>query len=179
MDRPAQRAILLVCGFLCLGFGVAGAVLPVLPTTPFLLLAAACFARSSERWHQWLLTNRFTGPVIESWETNRCISRRTKAVAISSMAVVGGLSVWLALDVTWQRVTAIGLMAIGAPGEGPRDYARMQGLRGELEASFGVSLELSMGMSSDFETAIKFGATMVRVGTAIFGPRDSYDPAAG
>jgi uncharacterized membrane protein YbaN (DUF454 family) len=88
--------------------------MPVLPTTPFLLLSAWCFARSSERWHQWLLANDTFGPVIASWEQSRCISIRTKVMAISSMVLVGGSSVVFAIDDDTYRFVALGLMAIGA-----------------------------------------------------------------
>ena len=101
-------------GFIALGLGALGAVLPVLPTTPFLLLAAACFAQSSERWHQWLLQNRYAGPMIRDWEDNRCVSWKTKLVALSSMAIVGGFSVALALSETNHRIAAGVLMGIGA-----------------------------------------------------------------
>ena len=106
--------MLIAAGFVALALGVVGAVLPVLPTTPFLLLSAACFAQSSERWHRWLLANRYAGPLIRDWEERRCVSVRTKVVAIVSMSIVGGLSVWLALEETLFRVVTLGLMAIGA-----------------------------------------------------------------
>ena len=109
-----KRIVLLSVGFIALGLGALGAVLPVLPTTPFLLLAAACFAQSSERWHQWLLQNRYAGPVIRDWEDNRCVSWKTKLVALSSMAIVGGFSVALALSETNHRIAAGVLMGIGA-----------------------------------------------------------------
>ncbi|MBO6555956.1 MAG: YbaN family protein [Pseudomonadales bacterium] len=109
-----KRFLLLGAGFISLGLGALGAVLPVLPTTPFLLLAAGCFAQSSNRWHQWLLNNRYAGPMIKDWEENRCVSWKTKIVALTSMVVVGGLSVTLALDVMLHRAVAIALMGLGA-----------------------------------------------------------------
>lgn len=109
-----KRILLLTAGFIFLGLGALGALLPVLPTTPFLLLAAGCFAQSSERWHQCLLNNKYAGPMIKDWEENRCVSWKTKFVALTSMAVVGGMSVTLALDVMLNRVVALGLMGLGA-----------------------------------------------------------------
>lgn len=109
-----QRRTYLALGFVALSLGVIGIPMPVLPTTPFLLLAAWCFARSSERWHQWLLTNKTFGPVISNWEKRRCISLRTKIIAISSMVVLGGSSVAFAIhDGTFQLI-ALGLMLVGA-----------------------------------------------------------------
>lgn len=109
-----KRLLYLTAGWIALGLGIIGAVLPVLPTTPFLLLAAACFSQSSERWHQWLLNNRYAGPMIRDWEEKRCVSLRTKIVAISSMVVVGGLSVTFGVENTAIRIFTIGLMSIGA-----------------------------------------------------------------
>ena len=85
-------------GFLFLGIAILGVVLPLLPATPFVLLSAACFARSSEKWHQWMLANRTFGPMIRNWEQNRCISCRVKMIAIVSMIVVGGYSIFFAVE---------------------------------------------------------------------------------
>jgi len=112
--QHVRRTLLIISGFVCVALGIIGAILPVMPTTPFLLLAAACFAQSSERWHQWLLNNRYAGPMIRDWEARRCVSVQTKIVAISSMTIVGGLSVTLALTEMSHRLAAMTLMGIGA-----------------------------------------------------------------
>jgi len=96
--------IFLVLGFVCLGIGLLGVFLPVLPATPFVLLAAGCFARSSERWHRWLLANETFGPMIQDWEQNRCIGCRVKVIAITSMLAVGGLSVFYALESSMSKI---------------------------------------------------------------------------
>jgi uncharacterized membrane protein YbaN (DUF454 family) len=101
-------------GFLFLGLAVLGIVLPILPATPFLLLAAWFFARSSEKWHQWLLANRTFGPLINNWEQHRCITSRTKLVAIASMLIAGGGSVFFALDNLWLRLATGVFMSLGA-----------------------------------------------------------------
>jgi len=85
-------------GFLFLGIAILGVILPLLPATPFVLLSAACFARSSEKWHQWMLANKTFGPMIRNWEQNRCISCRVKLIAIVSMIVVGGYSIFFAVE---------------------------------------------------------------------------------
>ena len=113
-DSLFKRRLYLGLGFVALALGIIGIPMPVLPTTPFLLLSAWCFARSSERWHQWLLANDTFGPVIASWEQSRCISIRIKVMAISSMVLVGGSSVVFAIDDDTYRFVALGLMAIGA-----------------------------------------------------------------
>ena len=109
-----KRPLLIAAGFAALLLGAIGAVVPVLPTTPFLLLAAACFAQSSPRWHQWLLENPYTGPMIRDWEERRCISSRTRAVALVTMTVMGGLSITLALESIHFRLGALMLIALGA-----------------------------------------------------------------
>ncbi len=86
------RSLWLILGLTSLALGIAGAVLPLLPTTPFVLLAAYCFARSSPRLHDWLLANRTFGPLILNWEKHRAIAPRAKFFAVLSMAGVLGLS---------------------------------------------------------------------------------------
>jgi len=92
------KALLLLLGFLFVGIAAIGVVLPGLPTTPFLLLAAACFARSSERFYAWLLRNRVFGPMIRDWRETRSMSRRSKAIALASIVVVGGASVVFVIE---------------------------------------------------------------------------------
>jgi uncharacterized membrane protein YbaN (DUF454 family) len=105
------RRLFTVLGLLALALGGIGVVVPVLPTTPFVLLAAACFARSSPRFHSWLLRSRVFGPTIRSWQTTRCVSRQTKAVAIGLIAVTFTLSIGLAVSHPAARA---GLVALGA-----------------------------------------------------------------
>jgi len=81
MSTPV-RYILLVCGWLALGLGMLGIALPVLPTTPFVLLAAACFLRSSKRLHAWLVSSPRFGPHINNYLAGRGLRQRTKVVAL-------------------------------------------------------------------------------------------------
>lgn len=80
-------------GFLFIGLGFIGIFLPLLPTTPFILLAAGCFAKSSERWYNWLLSNRTFGPMIKNWEEHQCISCNSRRIAVLSVIFFGGYSV--------------------------------------------------------------------------------------
>ena len=100
-------------GFLFLGLAVVGVLLPVIPATPFLLLAAWFFARSSEKWHQRLLSSELFGPIIRNWEHNRCIGLRTKLVSIALMLGMGGTSVAFAVDDNRLKLAALVFMAIG------------------------------------------------------------------
>ncbi|WP_165768600.1 YbaN family protein [Sandarakinorhabdus cyanobacteriorum] len=94
MFRPLFRPLWLLLGFTSLALGIAGIVLPLLPTTPFVLLAAWAFANGSPRLHAWLLANRSFGPLIRNWEEHGAISPRAKAFAIVSMAGVFAAS-WI------------------------------------------------------------------------------------
>ena len=87
------RPFWLVVGGLAVALAAAGVVLPLLPTTPFLLVAAFAFARSSPRLHAWLMTHRLFGPLIDNWRRYGAISRRAKIAAIAGMAGVFGLSI--------------------------------------------------------------------------------------
>ena len=108
-----KRTLYKPLGFVFLLLGLLGIPLPVLPSTPFILLAAWFFARSSEKWHSWLLSSELFGPMIRDWDDNRCISCRTKVVAILAMMIAGGASVAFALEDTWLRIGTLLLMAIG------------------------------------------------------------------
>lgn len=89
------RSIWALAGLLALALGVAGVVLPLLPSVPFLLLAAFCFSKSSPRMHAWLVDHPTLGPPIRDWQRNGAVRRPIKAVAVLSMAGMFGLSVWL------------------------------------------------------------------------------------
>jgi uncharacterized protein len=90
---PLLRGLLIGAGIISLVLGIIGIVLPVLPTTPFVLLSAACFARSSQRFHAMLLNNRSFGPLVREWEQHRSIPRRTKLWAITLMSLTLGSSI--------------------------------------------------------------------------------------
>jgi hypothetical protein len=85
----------MVVGLLATGAGVAGVVLPLVPTTPFLLIAAFAFARSSPRLHHWLVTHPRLGPPINDWRAHGAISRRAKATAAAVMLATLALSLWM------------------------------------------------------------------------------------
>jgi uncharacterized membrane protein YbaN (DUF454 family) len=90
----AKRIVLIVVGFVSLGLGGLGIVVPLLPTTPLVLVAAFAFANSSETLHQWLLDHRVFGPLIENWRRHGAISRTAKAMSVLSMLSVLLIS-WL------------------------------------------------------------------------------------
>jgi uncharacterized membrane protein YbaN (DUF454 family) len=81
----AIRAVLAVAGIISVGLGIAGVFIPLLPTTPFLLLAAACFARSSERFYRWLLANKLTGDYVRHYIEHRATTLATKVGSIATL----------------------------------------------------------------------------------------------
>ncbi|HNN45040.1 MAG TPA: YbaN family protein [Azospira sp.] len=101
---PAVRWLLWTTGTIALILGIAGAFLPVLPTTPFILLAAACYAKASERFHQRLLNHPTFGPTIRNWEQYRSIAPRTKKVAITMMTLSIGASIYVVREHLWLQL---------------------------------------------------------------------------
>ena len=97
------RAVFLVLGTLFVVIGVIGIVVPVLPTTPFLLLAAACYARGSQRSHAWLLANPAFGPLIREWQQHRAIPWRTKIYAIALMSATLAASIVFFVEPAWLK----------------------------------------------------------------------------
>jgi len=93
------RTAWLVAGLVALGLGLLGAVLPLLPTTVFMLAAAYCFARASPVLHRWLTKHATFGPPIVAWQTQKAVSRRAKRAALIVMAVSLLLS-W-GLGISW------------------------------------------------------------------------------
>lgn len=87
------RIVFATLGVLFLLIGIIGIFTPILPTTPFLLLATACFARSSRRFYNWLLNHQVMGPLIIEWRTYRSIPWRVKLVAIATMVLTFGSSI--------------------------------------------------------------------------------------
>ncbi|MEM2108597.1 MAG: YbaN family protein [Candidatus Bathyarchaeia archaeon] len=92
-----KRTIWFVAGTVCVALGAVGTVLPILPTTPFLLAAAACYCKSSERAYRWLLSNKWFGEYIRNYKEGRGIPKKTKIIALSVLWVTIGFSTVFAL----------------------------------------------------------------------------------
>ena len=110
---PAKRIGFIVVGFASLALGGLGIVVPLLPTTPFVLVAAFAFANSSDKLHQWLLDHNVFGPLIDNWRRHRAISRTAKAMSVLSMIAVIVISWFLnvAMPVIAVQVLVIGCAA--------------------------------------------------------------------
>jgi uncharacterized protein len=106
-DSRLIRSLYLIVGFAAIILAVAGVILPILPTTPFLLLAAACFARSSKRFHDRLLANRIAGPIIREWIEHRSIRRQVKRWVYLLMALSFGSSILMMTSIWHQAMLAV------------------------------------------------------------------------
>lgn len=108
MTRMA-RQILIIGGTAAWVLGIIGIFIPLLPTTHFLLLAAACYARSSERFYRALLANRWCGPVIRSYREGRGIPLKQKIITLVLLWVTIGYAATMVVSALWLRVLLLGI----------------------------------------------------------------------
>jgi len=101
--------LLKISGIFFVALAFIGAFLPLLPTTPFLLVAATCFAKSSPRMHKMLLANKVFGPMIYHWEQSRSIPKRAKIIALSSIVIASLWSCYI-LPAIWLKVLVVALV---------------------------------------------------------------------
>jgi len=111
MNNRLLRWLLIIIGLVSTGLGIIGIFVPLLPTTPFLLLAAACFARSSERFHSWLVNHNRLGPMIRGYLDGSGIPLRAKYTAITLVWLTLPPSALLLVPPVWAKLLLI-LLAI-------------------------------------------------------------------
>jgi uncharacterized membrane protein YbaN (DUF454 family) len=111
MSAALKRYLLIALGTLCLAIGIVGIFTPILPTTPFLLLAAYCYLRSSKRFHSWLMSNRVFGGYIRSYTEGRGIPLKVKLFTITLLWVTIGISIWLVAN--WIVTAVLLAVAVG------------------------------------------------------------------
>ena len=108
-----MRIVLIIVGILSLALGIIGIFLPILPTVPFIVLAAACFSRGSKRMHDWLVRMPFAGKVIDDYEKGHGVSRKSKATAL--LMLWGGMTIsTIALKPSLWVVLLLASVAIGS-----------------------------------------------------------------
>ena len=90
--RKFVRTLWFIAGTICVVLGAIGIVLPLLPTTPFLLAAAACYYKSSEKMHRWLLNNKWFGEYIRNYQEGKGLTKKTKITALTVLWVTIGFS---------------------------------------------------------------------------------------
>jgi uncharacterized membrane protein YbaN (DUF454 family) len=98
------KYFLIVAGILCVALGVAGIFLPLLPTTPFFLLAAACFFRSSEPLYAWLINHKFFGKRIQYYRVYKAISLRSKLLSLALLWLTIGYSAFFVVKIFWVKI---------------------------------------------------------------------------
>ena len=94
MSDKLKRQLLIIIGTICVVIGIIGIFIPILPTTPFLLLAAACYMRSSQKFYRWLMNNRLFGSYIRNYIEGRGIPIKVKVFTIVLLWVTIGISIW-------------------------------------------------------------------------------------
>ncbi len=104
-----QQKIYFAIGVLFIGLGIAGFLLPVVPTTPFVLVASFCLIRSSPKLHDWLAKTRWAGPIIRDWHEGGGVRPSLKISTAAMVAVSVGVSVWYASSAAFWWVLGIGL----------------------------------------------------------------------
>lgn len=112
VNNNILRWVLICCGCFSVVAGVVGIFLPLLPTVPFLLLAAACFARSSERFHTWLVQHNQLGPMIRDYLNGGGIPLRAKRIALGMVWLSFPTSAFLFVQVVWLKVVLM-VAAVG------------------------------------------------------------------
>ena len=107
-----RKPLYLFSGFLCLLLGAIGVVLPLLPTTVFIILAAFCFSRSSDKYHQMLLNHRLFGPMVKEWEAHGVIPLKVKCLSSTMMLVMISYPVFFKPLAWWVDAMVLSLVAI-------------------------------------------------------------------
>ena len=106
---PVLRVFLATIGLISLGLGIIGAFLPLLPTTPFLLLSAACFVRSSRRLYAWLINHPQLGPFVRNYRDHRSMTVRIKVVTLVLLWVTIGYSALAVAEALWLRLLLLAI----------------------------------------------------------------------
>lgn len=101
--------LLKITGILFVALAALGAVLPLLPTTPFLLVAATCFAKSSPRLYKMLLANKVFGPLIYHWQQSRSIPKRAKIISLTSIVLAATWSCYM-MEALWLKLLVVALI---------------------------------------------------------------------
>lgn len=112
MRQQLKKTLYLIFGFVFIILGIVGLFLPLLPTTPFIILAAFFFSQSSEKCHQWLLNNKVFGPILYNWETSRCIPSFAKKLSFIMIGIFGTYSV-MVIPLVSVKLLTVALLVYG------------------------------------------------------------------
>lgn len=112
MKKIIEKSFFLVSGWLAILLGTIGAFLPLLPTTPFIILAAFCFSKSSERLHNWLLQHKVFGSLIQNWERYGVIQLKAKWLATISIVVLMSYPIIFGTFPLWLKAVALSTVSL-------------------------------------------------------------------
>jgi uncharacterized membrane protein YbaN (DUF454 family) len=104
MPRTLIRWVWIIAGSISLALGIIGIFLPLLPTTPFLLLTTACYARGSSRLHNWLLNNKLFGKYIRNYREGKGIPARSKVLALTLLWLTIGFSIFYVIPILLVKI---------------------------------------------------------------------------
>ena len=107
--RHLKKGLLTACGLVALALGLLGVVLPLLPTTPFILLAAYCFFRGSKRLHNWLESQPWLGEQLRLWHEKKAISKKVKIFALTYLWLAIGATTIFFLTAPLHRILLLGI----------------------------------------------------------------------
>ncbi|MFV0470729.1 MAG: YbaN family protein [Paludibacteraceae bacterium] len=108
-----MKIFFVIIASVSLGLGILGVFLPLLPTTPFLLLSAALYAKSSDRLYQWLLNHPILGSYIRDFREEKAIALKVKVVAIATIWISIGYTVFFVVNHKWYLQVMLGVIATG------------------------------------------------------------------
>ena len=106
-EKKIKKYLIFLGGFISLILGIIGIALPILPTTPFLLLASAAFAKSSERFHRWLLNSKLLGAYIKNYREGKGLPLKIKVITISLLWVTITISLFFLMNLFWLQIVLI------------------------------------------------------------------------
>ena len=107
IENKALRQLWFVCGIICVGLGIIGYILPIMPGTTFMIVALFCFAKSSAKWHDWLLNNKYFGQTLRDFKQGKGMSMRAKLTALLSILLSISISMYFASNFYVQIFLAI------------------------------------------------------------------------
>ena len=105
--KNIKKRLIFIGGFLSLILGIIGIVIPILPTTPFLLLASAAFAKSSEKFNRWLLNNKILGAYIKNYREGKGLPLKIKLITLSLLWMTILISITFLMDLLWVQILLI------------------------------------------------------------------------
>jgi len=106
-EKKFRKRLIFLGGFISLSLGIIGIVIPILPTTPFLLLASAAFAKSSEKFHKWLLNNRVLGAYIRNYKEGKGMPLKIKVITLLLLWITISISILFLMNLFWVQILLI------------------------------------------------------------------------